>query len=759
MESKSIVLILLTASTLTAFSVPAVAGVASDSIAAAPNKGEERNVMLNASDATKPREIQIGLPSEDVNVYENGLPAVYSSSVHQLARHWRSDASLSNVGLLNPMESAIKTGNIAYSVDSYSNLGQKEFRGIINYHTNLFGWQNVDMNVSGGIGDRWLYTASIYQNFDPGSFNPKFTDYSDRTQIYHAGLTHLLDKGKISLIYKYSKSNGLGSMVNSAPFIYVGDGSVEEIPGFPLGTTSYAPAGGEFKYMDVMDGQIKTGRWGDFTNNQAHDVTALFDYTFGNGYMLNLSAKYMDAPHANYVDFGGSSIFQATAADNLFKEGSDTPYKGLAEGRRTWLHIGKVKNAMFTGELNKRIGSHDLRLGLNEWYYNLDYHSSSFQWTGTVSKYPDILIKHYDDGSSDQFRGFNELSPEFTRGSENKLAVYLTDSWDITPKLNVYAGGRLEYYRMSADQIPFERYPGFHIGDTHTYTDANGNSSTVTIAPRHIVKNKLNYAATLQATYRLTKNFGFTGDATVATRFPRINEYAGTGPTEEQYKRVTIPLIRGGITYANNWIDLASMVTYISKSNNIDQQNVTKPGTTQSKTTLLIYGIKTIGWTTSAEIHPFKGFNLHALFTYQKPTYNNYFIKSPFEGVPDLNANGNIVKEIPQILVELDPSYSINDKVRIWLSFRYFGKTYANLTNALYFNGRWETFGGVTWNVNKNMTVGATVINFLNQKGASGTINGAELLSKDEADKYKNYYMSGSYLRPFTVEFSATFRF
>lgn len=750
---------MLTASTLTAFSVPAVAGVASDSIATAPNKGEERNVMLNASDATKPREIQIGLPSEDVNVYENGLPAVYSSSVHQLARHWRSDASLSNVGLLNPMESAIKTGNIAYSVDSYSNLGQKEFRGIINYHTNLFGWQNVDMNVSGGIGDRWLYTASIYQNFDPGSFNPKFTDYSDRTQIYHAGLTHLLDKGKISLIYKYSKSNGLGSMVNSAPFIYVGDGSVEEIPGFPLGTTSYAPAGGEFKYMDVMDGQIKTGRWGDFTNNQAHDVTALFDYTFGNGYMLNLSAKYMDAPHANYVDFGGSNIFQATAADNLFKEGSDTPYTGLAEGRRTWLHIGKVKNAMFTGELNKRIGSHDLRLGMNEWYYNLDYHSSSFQWTGTVSKYPDILIKHYDDGSSDQFRGFNELSPEFTKGSENKLAVYLTDSWDITPKLNVYAGGRLEYYRMSADQIPFERYPGFHIGDTHTYTDANGNSSTVTIAPRHIVKDKLNYAATLQATYRLTKNFGFTGDATVATRFPRINEYAGTGPTEEQYKRVTIPLIRGGITYANSWIDLASMVTYISKSNNIDQQNVTKPGTTQSKTTLLIYGIKTIGWTTSAEIHPFKGFNLHALFTYQKPTYNNYFIKSPFEGVPDLNANGNIVKEIPQILVELDPSYSINDKVRIWLSFRYFGKTYANLTNALYFNGRWETFGGVTWNVNRHMTVGATVINFLNQKGASGTINGAELLSKDEADKYKNYYMSGSYLRPFTVEFSATFRF
>lgn len=141
-----------------------------DTISTKKSKGSERNVMLNASDANKPREIQIGLPSEDVNVYENGLPAVYSSAVHKLATHWRSDASLGEVGLMNPSESAITTGNIAYSVNTFSKLGQKEFKGVLNYHTNHFGWQNVDMNVSGGIGDRWLYTASVYQNFDPGSF-------------------------------------------------------------------------------------------------------------------------------------------------------------------------------------------------------------------------------------------------------------------------------------------------------------------------------------------------------------------------------------------------------------------------------------------------------------------------------------------------------------------------------------------------------------------------------------------------------------
>lgn len=203
------------------------------------------------------------------------------------------------------------------------------------------------------------------------------------------------------------------------------------------------------------------------------------------------------------------------------------------------------------------------------------------------------------------------------------------------------------------------------------------------------------------------------------------------------------------------------MVTYIAKSNNIDQQNITKPGTTESKTTLLIYNIQTLGWTTTAEIDPFKGFHLHALFTYQRPKYNNYKATVTFNdgSTQTLNANGNIVQSIPQILVELDPSYNITDDIRLWLSFRYFGKTYANLTDALYFNGHWETFGGVTWNVNKHWTLGASVVNFLNQKGASGTISGAELISKDEASRFNNKYMSGSYLRPFTVEFSASLKF
>ena len=734
-------------------------------------KKEERNVMLNASDANKPREIQIGLPSEDVTVYENGLPAVYSSSVHRLSAHWRSDASLKGTDLMTPSESAIATGNIAYAVSSFSELGQKEFKGKLNYKANHFGMQNVDLNLSGGIGSNWLYTASVYQNFDPGSFKLRFTDYADRTQLYHFGITRILNdgKGRISLLYKYSNSKNPGNFANAAPFIYSGDGSIKKIDGFDPGMDSYVQRQGSFQYLNTKSGKMETWNMSDGSENHANEIALISQYQFDNGWLWKFNAKYMNAPHANFVDYGGSTISQVSEADG-YQLSDGSAYSGYIEGRRTWLHVGKVSNALLTTEISKRLNNHKLMIGLNEWYYHLNYYSSSFQWAGTVEAYPRTLSQMYvnpldptQTARRSETFGYNELSPEYTKGSENKLALYFTDEWKVSPKFKVFYGGRLEYYRMSAEQISTPRFSGFHMGNYNTYATADGSvvATEHSIEAKNVTKDKLNYAATLQLTYNLTRQFGLTADATIATRFPRISEYAGTGPTEEQYKRVTIPLIRGGIFYKNDWIDLSSMVTYISKSNNIDQQNLTKPGTTEGKTVLLIYNIQTLGWTTSAEINPFKNFHMHALFTYQKPVYKNYNASVTFSDGQSMgvNANNMIVKEIPQVLIELDPKYDITKNLNAWLSFRYFGKTYANLQEALYFNGHWETFGGINWNVNKKLSLGVSVINIFNEKGAKGTISGSELITKQEAGKYEGKYMSGSYLRPFTVEFSAGIKF
>ena len=111
-----------------------------------------RNVMLNAASANGPREIQIGLPSADVNVLENGIPITYATNPHSVNSLWRADASLSHVGLLKISETAVTTGNICFAVNSFTQLGQEKFNGTLNYNTNHCGMKEVSLKLNGGLG-------------------------------------------------------------------------------------------------------------------------------------------------------------------------------------------------------------------------------------------------------------------------------------------------------------------------------------------------------------------------------------------------------------------------------------------------------------------------------------------------------------------------------------------------------------------------------------------------------------------------------
>ena len=62
------------------------------------------------------------------------------------------------------------------------------------------------------------------------------------------------------------------------------------------------------------------------------------------------------------------------------------------------------------------------------------------------------------------------------------------------------------------------------------------------------------------------------------------------------------------------------------------------------------------------------------------------------------------------------------------------------------------------WNATNKLSFNLGVVNFLNQKGASGTISGSELIGPEEAKRFNGYVMSGRYLRPFTVEFGASIK-
>lgn len=108
--------------------------------------------------------------------------------------------------------------------------------------------------------------------------------------------------------------------------------------------------------------------------------------------------------------------------------------------------------------------------------------------------------------------------------------------------------------------------------------------------------------------------------------------------------------------------------------------------------------------------------------------------------------------------MEIDPSYMMmQGRLRAWVSLRYYGKAYENPTNAFFWNPRWENFGGLDYMINKNISLKAKVINFMNEEGVKGAIVGADQITSDANYIGKTVVASG--ILPRTFEFSVNVKF
>ena len=72
--------------------------------------------------------------------------------------------------------------------------------------------------------------------------------------------------------------------------------------------------------------------------------------------------------------------YQYEAAD-----GSMKPYTGeYVQSRMSCLNRGFIDSFMFTTELSRKVGNGTWRLGLNEWYYDIDYASNTTMYDQSV---------------------------------------------------------------------------------------------------------------------------------------------------------------------------------------------------------------------------------------------------------------------------------------------------------------------------------------------------------------------------------------
>lgn len=707
----------------------------------------DRNVMLNAADASKPREVSIGLPSSvgGTDIFEDGLPVVYYFWPHMAHRSWRGGVAYGSTGLTKLSETAITSGNVGYAINSYSRLGEPKTGGFLNYTTNQFGLQRVDMNMSGSIAPGWTYSGSIFQNFDPGNIQQSFMEMTDRSQIYKGTLTRWFanNRGKISFLYKYAYSNILTD--GTGPFYYQRDGSVKSSGDFRMGRDSYLPSDGRLDYMDVTTGKIVSSNIRDLNLNKSNDIGMLLDYHLNDNTHLNMSFKYSHA-NSDYTNLSLSGI-DAVESSNGYTTADGTPFAGNVQNRYVLFYRGHIKDYLFTSELTHKVGNSEYRFGLNQWYDNVELATSSVNMAHEVDANPSRLAFNGND-----FWGFN-TGAEYYKGKENKLAIYYTHDWTPISALNFYYGLRIEYYHIGGKALLNPT-----LDDTYNNRTENFSMAQEGVRLTPFNHNWINPIATASVNYKLSNHFGINAEYLFNRQRPRLENFGGQD--YPSLSPVDVHLGRVGISYQNKWLNIVSALSYIRKTNFMSRVQFTRPveGVSETQTRAIMYDIATFGWTTDAVLNPFKGFNLHLLATWQKPQYKNFTTTLQFsDGIAQTyDFSNKIVTGVSEVLLEIDPSYQINDW-RFWLSFRYFSKQYINKPNTLAFEGRWENFGGISYKVNKHLVLNLNIINFLNQTGAQGNITAADLV--EDASLYDNYLMSGTAIRPFTVELGASISF
>lgn len=719
--------------------------IETDSLLLETKEVKNRNVMLNASADNQPRQISIGLPSTlGTTIYEDGLPVAYNVWPCLPFKYWAGGASYAKMALSSLSETTLRSGSVGYSVDSYTREGGDQFKGVLNYTANHFGLQRFDMNVSGPIDKGWYYTLGSYQNFDPGTNNLGNAPIQNRFQIYKAGLTKVWNegRGKASLFYKYSSYKGVTD--NNGPFYYEGDGSVSLLDGFDLGKDPYFPTDDNITYMNVMNGKIENQRFSKGNKDYGHDINFNFNYDFGNDRSLVIRSKYKNAK-ANIILSSLAGIDNVSVGDGYtYTDG--TPFEGNIQQRFNLNDKGFERSWLTNAELTGKNGNHSWRIGLNEFYNQAGIEASSAMMAHEVKKDPEWLLLNgsrswiYNTGS------------EYYDGHENRLALYASDDWQVTNRLWMSLGVLMEYFSIGGNAALNED------GKTNNSRTLGFNLQKEGVEITQFKNNWLNPAFTFNGRYTILHGFGLVGEYVFNRSRPNLQDYAGANlPILDP---VDVHLASAGVFYNNPWIQLVSQFSLISQSNYKSRSQFTKQinGNSETVTEAITYDIATMGWTTDAVLTPFKGFSFHGLFTLQNPLYKDFVMSPQFsDGSQErYDFSNKSVTGMSKIIIELDPSYSY-DKWRVWASFRYQSKQYINKTNSLYFDGRWETFAGIDYQINKYLTLSTNVVNFLNQRGASGSISAADLLVDTSA--FRHYLMSGNYIRPFTVEFAARINF
>lgn len=693
--------------------------------------------LLNASSASAPRAVPIGLPAAYTVVRQDGLPVTYFWDPNATNIHWRQEGSLQKTSSLPMSMTAILEGEIGVGVDSYTKLGGEKLRGNAKYELNTLGKHNFDIGISGKVAKDWYFSLSGFNTLDPGNVKLQFTPYADRTAFYTATLTHKYNPNgsQFTFFYRHTDTHNLINTIGQAPYYWVGDGSIKALEGFEIGKDNYGSSDGVVSYVDMKTGEKKTEHYYDLGHAYTHEGKFMLDHYIHDGLKFSLRTKF------SYTDRNAITDNTQNILKNQTREyanGNGT-YTGDVQRRLIQLQDCNIKDFMIVASLQNKTYHHDWSFGIFDYLEDMEMAGSSTQYDHEVAANPRKLLFN-----GNQFFN-NNASAQYVEGWENKAGAYALDTWRLSDYVRFTYGARLEYFHLSANSSMDARYQGFYLG-------APTKDGTGTVGLTNSKLNGLNYSFSFIPTINFTKNFGFDGEINYINMYRHLQGFYGANPPLKN----TRPHIlgRAGLFFNHKYFSVVSSFAYSFRKGDSGRITVTSDDPNEGSV-MVPYeqAVQTIGWKTDLLLTPTKNFTLNLIFTLQDPKLHKYEF-SAFGKNYDFS--GKQMNGLSKVLLEINPRYHYKN-FNIWASARYSSKKYANVGNSIDFEGQWETFAGASWKAFKNVTFTANVVNFLNETGPSGNVPGSALVT--DGSQYAGTLIAGTYIRPFQTQFGINISF
>ena len=709
---------------------------------------KDNDLLLNAESSSTPREINIGLPDsgDGAVVYVDGCK--HALGLPKGRFHWAGGNAYERIGTISLMESVIRVGEIGVLVDSHTKTGGATFGGVVTAGTSSNGRILLDAFAGGPVlkNTPWTWSAGAFINYDPTAVNAPGRRFIDRKQIYQATLLRRVKDSQLCLIYRISFSgDSFGNAYNVAPFIYNGDGSVSFTEGFRPGRDCYFPSDAHIRYMDVACGEMKSGNLNGLDRVITHDLNLVYSKKLSRGWKYDTHSHVCFMPTASFARTSLAGIDNAGVSSG-YTTADGAPFAGNVQKRLTVLENERTFDLESDHVFKKNLGRHGLKAGLNLVYCNQYEAGSSFHFAHSVEAEPQRL---YKGGAETWNLNTNSLYFDARRFCPT---LYIFDRWQAGKKTMITTGLRLKGSLQSINtaavlegQTKNVRVDGFNIADPSL------------CSLNHFDSKGLDYAASLSLIQGL-----LPGWFAVAEGF-----YSMTNKTSVYYRNATIPslkpignaMARVGFTHEGKRLDAGILFSYITCWNCAAVLNVTSRTSSGSVTIpwTAEYGIGTPGVTLDANLEDGR-FRLHAQATFQNPVYLDYGNSFDFgDGKTTLiDYSGNVCTGISRVIAEAQPSYSL-DRLRFWLTLRYYSRQYVSRTNLASFSGHVETFGGIDWHVCGPHSVSLDFVNIFLQGGMKGSVDIADTIT--DIDQIKGYLMAGTYIRPFSIDLKYTFRF